>query len=660
MNSVGRSPVIRLGTLIVIFFTVLCTDAAAQQAGLPPEVIAYADTIFYNGKIYTADENFTTVEAVAIRDNKFMAVGDNARITAMAGPKTKQIDLKGKGVIPGVIDLHQHPFTEGIMAYWANKWMPNEPEWTTVEQALEAIKRAVARAKPGEPVLLPRIYIGPGIGEEGGREGESICDVMSSEEKYRATLPCAARNTGTICQVLTREQLDSVSPNNPVVFVAVVNMGAHAINTKAAEAIKPYLRDTDTQQIFEKEGNICTVGSRHSKFNRRPDEVFWPQALIKDYLMFWHEPLENQMVGYRDATNGISAGGITLTKEHLALPLITGIRELWARGELTVRMRIPYPLTPLTSDSPVISIPKDMAETLFRRIGNMSGIGDDVLRFTGPRIGLGGNLVGGEAWTLESRIRPYTSPGGALAKPYGAGGPGEGFRGPLKPGDEIFPGREALVQAVRFGWDFSSDHTIGDRAVREVLNAMEEGLQKQIVKRPHQLLHLGHTPIVRLEDIQRMNKLGVNATIAAWHIWLPSMVEAGVTQFGTEKFDKMAAPMKSYIQIGSHPGLEGDVPGPMFWRIEKAVTRKDDLYKRTWNASEAVTRQEALWMSTLWPAEIINEQDRLGSIEPGKLADLVVVDKDYLSVPADDLSEIQVLLTMMDGKVVFQVEGAIE
>src|SRR3972149_1991222 len=127
-----------------------------------------------------------------------------------------------------------------------------------------------------------------------------------------------------------------------------------------------------------------------------------------------------------------------------------------------------------------------------------------------------------------------------------------------------------------------------------------------------------------------MKRLGVNATIGVWHIWLPSMLDAGVMQFGTEQFDKMAAPMKSYTKLGLRPGLEGDVPGALFWRMEKAITRKDDRYKRAWNAGEAVTRREALWMSSLWGAEIINEQDRLGSIEPGKLADLVGVAKDYM------------------------------
>ena len=151
----------------------------AQQANLPPEVIAYADTVLYNGKVLTADEKFSIAEAIAIRDGKFLAVGKTDRIVQMAGPNTRKMDLKGKTLIPGIIDLHQHPFTEGMLSYWAEKWLPNEPEWTNVDVALKGIQKAVAKSKPGDSIMIPRIYIGPGANEEGGRVGEAICDMLS-------------------------------------------------------------------------------------------------------------------------------------------------------------------------------------------------------------------------------------------------------------------------------------------------------------------------------------------------------------------------------------------------------------------------------------------------------------------------------------------------
>lgn len=83
-----------------------------QGQELPPEVIRYADMIFYNAKVLTMDRdetNFTITEAVAIRDGRIMAAGQSQRILRMAGPQTQKVDLEGRTLMPGVIDTHSHP-----------------------------------------------------------------------------------------------------------------------------------------------------------------------------------------------------------------------------------------------------------------------------------------------------------------------------------------------------------------------------------------------------------------------------------------------------------------------------------------------------------------------------------------------------------------------
>jgi len=88
--------------------------------------------------------------------------------------------------------------------------------------------------------------------------------------------------------------------------------------------------------------------------------------------------------------------------------------------------------------------------------------------------------------------------------------------------------------------------------------------------------------------------------------------------------------------------------------LERLITRKEEGRDSVRGPDERVTRQEALWMKTNWAAYYSGEEELLGTIEPGKLADLVVLDKDYLTVPADEISEIKVLMTMIGAKVIFQ------
>lgn len=611
--------------LLFLVMTVMSNQGVlAQQGNLPAEVITFADTVLYNGKVLTADDNFTIAEAVAVRDGKILAVGKSDRILQMAGPKTRRMDLKGKTLMPGIVDLHEHPFTEGMMYAWHTKWIPEIPmreygeEWINADEVLKGLRLAIARAKPGDLVMIPRTYVQQGI-KGGGGMGKSVC------------------------QVLSLKQIDDVTGDIPVFFIGIVNLSAFAVNSKAASLIKPFLKGD--VPVFREEGKACLATGGDI------DGVLPASVQAVNDFIYWAKPLEEQMVDYRAASKAISSRGITLAKEHTALPLTTGIRELWARGELTVRMRMPFPLTPVLSGN-TVQIPPEDAETLFRRIGNMSGIGDDMLRFVGLRPpAVGGNMMGGDEWTFEPKIRPYPDRWGK-ASPYG-GREGEG-------GEEAFRGRTAMVQAIRFGWDVSADHTVGDRAVHEVLLAFQEGLKNQIVQRPNQHLTINHTPNARLDDIKLMKMLGVNASIGSWHVLSKPMLEAGLMEYGTERVGQML-PMQSYIKEGMKPALEGDTfDYPTFWRLEKAITKKDDIYRRVWNSKEAVTRQQALWMATSWPASQIGEEHKLGTIEPGKYADLLIIDKDYMTIPEDDIHSIKPLVTILEGKIVYEVPGGLK
>ena len=102
----------RLGVIIA---GLLISTAQGFAQGVPPELINYADTIFTNGKIVTVDDRSSVAQAVAVRDGKILAVGQNAQMLCLAGPKTVRIDLKGKTMIPGLIDTHAHLAGERLL-----------------------------------------------------------------------------------------------------------------------------------------------------------------------------------------------------------------------------------------------------------------------------------------------------------------------------------------------------------------------------------------------------------------------------------------------------------------------------------------------------------------------------------------------------------------
>ena len=311
---------------------------------------------------------------------------------------------------------------------------------------------------------------------------------------------------------------------------------------------------------------------------------------------------------------------------------------------------MPYPIYP--KDGFMTSPPADEAESLFAMNGNMSGIGDDMLRFVAIRpYAVGGNTQMGGAWTIEPKLHEVP---GLPSMPYGVG-PAPGQEPP--PGQELFLGREALIQAVRYGWSVSADHTVGDRAVEEVLKAYEEGIRTRLMKTTSQILTINHTPMARPEQIAKMKELGIRPSIGAWHIFWEPALDSALHQYGIERVNQMV-PMKSHIKMGLKPALEGDLfIDPPFWRMQIAITRKDHKWGRVWGPVEKVTRQEALWMSTSWGAHNLGEENKLGTIEAGKLADLVVIDKDYMSIPEEEISGINVLMTIVDGKVVYEAGG---
>ena len=132
--------------LLTALLIVFATAIGAVGQSIPAELVSYPQTIYHNGKIVTVDDKFSIVEAVAIRDGRFLKVGTNQAVLALKGPATEVIDLKGRSVVPGFIDPHGH----GHFVSPRGAGMVNGGSLTceTVEKCLEEIRAGVAKAKP--------------------------------------------------------------------------------------------------------------------------------------------------------------------------------------------------------------------------------------------------------------------------------------------------------------------------------------------------------------------------------------------------------------------------------------------------------------------------------------------------------------------------------
>lgn len=320
-------------------------------------------------------------------------------------------------------------------------------------------------------------------------------------------------------------------------------------------------------------------------------------------------------------------------------------QDLRRQGKLTVRTNVTYTISAQGTPEQV------RAEVL--RTPFVTGFGDEWVRVGAIKTTVDGGILIGTALMRE----PW--------------GPNTGIYGYVDPdyrGVQALP-KENLIEMARaanqLGWQMTA-HTAGGGAIDLLLDAYEvANRDKPIRDRRFTVTH-GNFPNERA--IQRAAALGVlfDCQIAWHHLDGPALKDV----FGPERM-RHFLPLRSLLDAGVlvaggsdhmirfHP-REAVNPYHPFYGMWMAITRKA-VDGSVLNPEQRVTREEALRMWTINGAYMSFEENLKGSIEPGKLADLVVLSKDYLSCPEDEIKDIEAVLTMVDGKVVhgsLPLEGA--
>lgn len=316
----------------------------AQQGSIPPEIMAWADMVLYNGKILTVDDDFTIVEAVALRDGMFLALGTNERIRAMSGPKTQLIDLQGKTVVPGFIDTHNHFHNA------AQRGLMPRVIFTTRDQWLGEIKGLVDAAEPGEWVIL---------------RTDRTVDQPWAQSAF----------------AMTRHDLDPISPNNPV-FVWTSPPGNDALVNSYAQQLAHMPSDTP--------------GLIKDPNTGEPNGVLEQAAYgTMFYEVIPRIPVEELVPFYKATMKRYNAvGKITIMGRNDG-HTISVFKRLWERGELTIRFRVAHEFA-RNAYNP---------EALIKRVGNLSGFGDAWLKIVAANVGNpDGALGNGRGWTRNPKL----------------------------------------------------------------------------------------------------------------------------------------------------------------------------------------------------------------------------------------------------------------
>jgi predicted amidohydrolase YtcJ len=571
-----------------------------------------ADIILHNGKIVTADKDFSIAQAIAIKGQRILAVGASDDILKMAAPNATVLDLKGRTVIPGFVDTHRHMYNAAENAYGGdftpaqlNRFPVDWRGVRTKDDVLAQIKGIMDRNRfqPGQWIYLANQLA-----------------FISGGTVQQATI---------MFNDLSRWDVDKVTPNNPVVLsVGIPDFMGVMVNSKAWDIIESQYGD-----FIKKNGRYWIDASG------RPDGHLEPPASRLALPYSYNRAPEVLSAMYKKNMEELNSMGLTTISTRLPQDSLKAYQYLEARNQMT--MRLGYGR--IEDFGAVTDFAAQMPP-----LAKMIGTGSDKIWLTG----VGPTAVDGvttRACTDQKREAAY----GVIDSWFPAGQchydiEYRGAKGKAAPITDNYY-RDWTLNAGAYGVRFANTHVAGDKSHRLIFNLVEQ-IQQQKGPEATKNWAVDHCDMVNPADFKRAAKLGI-----VFSCYVARSIDEGQDKadaYGEKVAHTFLSPVKSLLDAGARVVYESDSDSYLWNDMEAMITRKDENGK-VWGPQERVDRPTALRMITSWAADYVLRGDQFGSLEPGKLADLVVLDKDYLTVPEDDISNIQPQITIFDGKPVF-------
>ena len=550
----------------------------------------HADLLLHGGAVYTVDAARSRAQAVAIRQGEIVRVGTDAEVRELAGPRTQEIALDGRMLLPGFQDAHIHGSAGGLERIRCDLSGVH-----ALEAYLDLVRRYAGR-RPEEPWIL------------GG--GWAI-DVFPGG-------------------VPTRAMLDAVVADRPV-FLSNRDHHAAWVNSKALELAGVTARTADP-----------TDGRIERDEHGRPLGTLQEGAVTLVGKVVPRPTLDEQRRGILEAQRYLFSLGITAWQEAIVGDYVVipdsydGFVSLSEAGELKTRVVGALWFERGRGEEQIDGI-------LARRARASNG------RFRATTVKI----------MQDGIVENFTA---AMLAPYldGYGHATEGT------GLSYFPPEVLNRSVTRLdGEGFQVHfHAIGDRAVREALDAVEAALTANGPSDHRH--HISHLQIVHPDDVPRFRTLGVVAN--AQPLWAcndPQMVELTVPFLEPERLGWIY-PFGSLVRSGAKLAFGSDWPvssPDVLAEVHVAVNRtmppgypygEPDENEKPLLPEERIDLPTAIAAFTNGSAHVNHLDDITGSIEVGKRADLVVLSEDLSARPVEAIGETRVDLTLLDGAVIYE------
>jgi predicted amidohydrolase YtcJ len=555
------------------------------------------DTILINGKVLTVDAQDNVVQAVAIANGKITVVGTTADIQRRAGPATRVIDLHGLTATPGLIDTHAHMSSGGV----DEMYHVMLSDVSSVDEALAKVREKAASLKPGDWLV--------GAGWDEGK---------LAERRY-----------------LMASDLDKVTPNNPVWLAHTT--GHYGVTNSYGLKLAKITAETKDP----------TAGTIDRDAQGAPTGVLKEAAQDLVGNLIPAETPEHWQRGILHSIEGLHREGMTAVKDPaIGEPQWNAYHELLRQNKLDEHVFVLWAAV----------YPGSTMGTARKALAHISalpkppnGFGDDSQLISGgAKMYMDGSGGARTAWLYKPWNKNRTDTDGTNVG-YPATDP-QFYR--------------EMVRMFHQAGVHVGTHAIGDRAIDWVVDTYAEVLKENPTHGlRHSIIHANiptDHAMNLMTSLQKQYDAGFPEAQAPFMWWIGDLY---ASNFGEERSQRLE-PLKTWIAKGIVWGGGSDYPVTPYaarygiWASVERETLKGVYGKHPFGTVESIDVHTALRSYTRWAARQLFLEDKAGSIEPGKEADIAVWDHDLYSMPAADIQNLKCELTLFAGRVVYQDPAA--